>query len=108
MILGANRKDVIMINVILPLAILYARNMSFENFENAAMQVYKQYYRLPENFITKGFKQYMTRQQSNQINRKAIYQQGLLEIYYDFCIHHNCENCQAVRDEILDEMRISI
>ena len=106
MILGVNRKDVIMINVILPLAILYARNMSFEDFEMAAMQVYKQYYGLPENYITKGFKQYMTRRQNSQINRKAVYQQGLLEIYYDYCIHHDCENCKAVRDEILDSIKI--
>lgn len=106
LILGKNRKDVMMINVILPLAILYARNMSFEDFEKAALQVYRQYYGLPENHITREFQQYMTSEQRRQISRKAIYQQGLLEIYYDFCIHHSCDSCKDVRDEILSEMRI--
>jgi uncharacterized protein DUF2851 len=104
--LGWNRVNIMMINVILPLAILYARNMSFTEFEDAALKVYSNYNGLPDNFITRDVKQFMSSSQRKLISRKAIYQQGILELYYNFCIHHSCKGCKAVRDEILAEMMV--
>jgi len=102
--LGMNRRNIIMINVILPLAILYARNMSFDDFEEAALRVYQNYSGLPGNFITRDLMKYMSVLQRQQVSRKAIYQQGLLDLYYDHCIHHSCKGCKMKRDEMIGEM----
>ncbi|KQC11449.1 MAG: hypothetical protein APR54_02815 [Candidatus Cloacimonas sp. SDB] len=103
--LGLKRKDIMMINVILPLAILYARNMSFEDFETTALEVYKNYGGLAENYIIRNLAKFMTANQRKLISKKAIYQQGLLDIYYDYCINHSCAGCKARRDEMLGEMQ---
>jgi len=35
----------------------------------------------------------MTKDQVKLTQKKAIYQQGLLKIYYEFCQDHACEGC---------------
>jgi len=102
--MGENRKNGIMINVILPLAILYARNMDFTDFEVAALQVFKEYPGLSANYITNELITYMTSAQSRLINKKASYQQGLLNLYYGFCLHRNCRACKGFRDKQISEM----
>jgi len=102
--LGSERSNIIMINVILPLAILYARNMSFDDFEEAALQVYQKYSGLPGNFITRDLMRYMTESQRKLISKKAVYQQGLLDLYYNYCIHHSCKGCKRMKGEMVGEM----
>jgi hypothetical protein len=47
---------------------------------------------------------FMQQSQKKIIRKKAIHQQGLLNIYYDFCKDHNCQICQVKLEADLAEM----
>ncbi len=99
--LGKTRIDTICINIILPLIILYARKMTYPDLESSAFQIFKDYNKLPENHITRHMNKFMQESQRKIISKKAIFQQGILKIYYDFCRNHNCIICKSRRNNLL-------
>ena len=102
--LGKTRIDVIFINIILPLIVLYARKMSFAQLEKIALEIYSQYHGLSENFIVSRMSVFMDKTQKRILRKKAVYQQGILKLYYEFCQYHDCENCLNNKSEILKKM----
>ncbi|HPR16646.1 MAG TPA: DUF2851 family protein [Candidatus Cloacimonadota bacterium] len=92
---GKTRLDTILINIILPLVMVYAREKSFADLEKIIVQIYREYAGLPANFITRFMDGFLTAPQQNIVSRKAICQQGILKLYYDKCQYHNCEECSA-------------
>ena len=102
--LGMTRIDTILINIVLPLVILYAQKMKYNDLKKAAMKVYQEFHGLPENYITTHMKNFMDTSQRKLIKKKAIYQQGLLKLYYDYCIHHSCAGCDNLKKDIVKEM----
>ncbi len=101
---GKTRIDIIMINILLPLAILYARKMSYFQLESAAKKVYQQFHGLTGNHITQFMEKFMDVSQRKIISKKAIFQQGILKIYFDFCQHHNCEMCEQQKKKMIEAM----
>ena len=92
--IGKTRMNVIFINILLPLAILYAQKKDYKDLENICFSIYQSFKKLPENYITKFMYNFMTAKQSKTAKKKAIYQQGLLKLYFEFCQHHNCDLCK--------------
>ncbi|MCD4795613.1 MAG: DUF2851 family protein [Candidatus Cloacimonetes bacterium] len=92
--LGKTRIDTILVNIILPHVVIYAREKEYIELEKAIMQVYLKYPALPSNFITQYMENFMDDIQKKISKKKAIYQQGLLKLYYDNCRHHACEVCE--------------
>jgi len=91
--LGNTRIDTILINIILPLTIIYAREKKYSELEETALIIYSTYPGLTGNYITNFMEKYLSDTQKKQIKRKAVYQQGLLKLYYQNCQFHDCENC---------------
>ena len=91
--LGKTRIDTILINIILPLTILYAREKHYAKLEDAANTIYQNYPGLPANYLTQYMAKFLNEDQKQLIRTKAIYQQGLLNIYYENCQYHSCEDC---------------
>jgi Protein of unknown function (DUF2851) len=92
--LGRTRIDTILINIILPLAAIYANEKKYNDLSRVIYHVYSSYPGLTGNFITNFMEKYLSKNQMKIINKKANYQQGLLKLYYDKCQFHDCENCQ--------------
>ena len=93
--LGKTRIDTILVNIILPLVIVYAREKKYEKLEQAALKVYREFHGLPENYITQYMHNLMKPEQKKLTRKKAIYQQGLLKLYFDNCQYHDCEACET-------------
>jgi hypothetical protein len=91
--LGKSRIDIILINIILPLTVIYAREKNYNELENTALQIYESFPGLNDNFITNYISKYMTNEQKTLMSRKAVFQQGLLNLYYEHCQFHDCDNC---------------
>ncbi len=102
--IGKTRLDTILINIILPLAVLYARKMSYFELEQVASQVYQNFHNLPDNYILKYMQNFLDDSQKKIIRKKAIFQQGILQLYFDFCLYHNCKGCESFKASILSEM----
>jgi hypothetical protein len=93
--IGGSRLDLILINVIIPVVTLYARNMSYPDLENYCISLIKNYPGLTENTITKSMQKFLTPDIESLINKKAVMQQGLIHIYQNHCVNHLCNDCQT-------------
>jgi hypothetical protein len=91
--LGKTRLDTIFINIVLPLVRLYAQRNNFTELSEAAQEVYTLYRSLPSNYLTRAMERYMDKMQIREAGKKAIYQQGLLHIYNNYCQYYNCGEC---------------
>ncbi len=92
--MGASRIDLVLINVILPIILLYANKMEYQELEIICYQIIEEFPGVTENTITKSMRKYLTEDLYTDINKKSILQQGLLQIYTQYCSHHLCEQCQ--------------
>lgn len=97
--LGKARIDTILINIILPLTVVYAREKNYIELEKAALNIYTKYPGLPSNYITNYMDIFLGTEQKKLVNKKAIHQQGMLNIYYKNCQHHYCDACEYLKNE---------
>ncbi len=95
--LGKTRIDTILINIILPLAVIYAREKKFKQLEETVIEIYQSFPGLPVNYLTQYMEKFLNVEQKKVIRKRAIYQQGLLKIYYENCQHHYCEACESLK-----------
>ncbi len=91
--LGKTRIDTILINIILPLVVIYSQEKQYKELENTAINIYQSFPKLPSNFLTQYMEKFLNEEQKILLRKKAIYQQGILEVYYKNCQHYSCENC---------------
>lgn len=98
--MGAGRIDLILVNVIIPIITLYAKKMEYTDLEEYCYFLLKEFPGLSENTISNTMRKYMTDDIDQRVNMKAIYQQGLIQIYQNYCINHLCEMCAQKVNEI--------
>ena len=96
--LGKTRIDTILINIILPLAVIYAREKKYKQLEDTLIEIYKDFPGLPANYLTQYMEKFLYDEQKKVIRKRAIYQQGLLKVYYENCQHHYCEACELLNN----------
>ena len=96
--LGKTRIDTILVNIILPLIIIYAREKKYTQLENTAVSIYENFPGLPANYLTQYMEKFLNIEQKALIRKRSIYQQGLLNIYYENCQHHYCEACKKYNE----------
>ena len=95
--LGKTRIDTILINIILPLVVIYAREKKYKQLEDIAINIYQSFPGLPANYLTQYMEKFLNEDQKKVIKKRSIYQQGLLKIYYENCQHHYCEACETFK-----------
>ncbi len=96
-LIGRERSSVIFINIIIPVLLAYARRMNDVVLEERLFKAYKLHSKLSPNNITR-FMSYRIlgkdTQKKNVVNT-ARRQQGLLQIFKDFCESDDiaCKRC---------------
>lgn len=91
MTLGKSIQDNIYLNIFLPVLCLWHRRI--EGVDAAVMDAYRNFKPLQANYITRFMERYLSASQIKLANSKAIYQQGLLDIYHHWCSWHLCAEC---------------
>ncbi|MDY6916271.1 MAG: DUF2851 family protein [Candidatus Cloacimonadota bacterium] len=99
--IGKTRIDTILINIILPIVILYAKEKNFVDLEKTARKVYLNYKALPSNHLIRHMQSFMDDVQIKKMKKKAVFQQGLLKLYFDNCCQHRCIECEKLKTELL-------
>ena len=94
--LGKTRIDTILVNIILPLVVIYAREKKYNQLEDTAIDIYQNFPGLPANYLTQYMEKFLSDDQKKVIKKRANYQQGLLKIYYENCQHHYCDACESL------------
>ena len=120
-LIGKERADEIVLNVIIPISFLYSRsakggsasgtgkqekdcirlNKNTE-LQESVLNLYHSYPRLMDNYYTRFMKQRLFESDKkivSSIIKTASVQQGLIEIFLDFCKkgYEGCENCGLLK-----------
>jgi hypothetical protein len=90
-LLGKDRADIIIVNVLLPLAAAWAEAASRPGLAEKASEIYRRYPASTENTVEKHMRRQLgiSRCPANSARR----QQGLLHIYKTLCSQGKCREC---------------
>ncbi|MCB5261591.1 MAG: DUF2851 family protein [Candidatus Cloacimonetes bacterium] len=89
--LGKSVQNNIYLNIFLPVMALWHQKMSSN--ADPIYQAYMDFRSLQENYVTRFMQRYLNPSQIKLANSRAIYQQGLMDIYHRFCNWHYCSEC---------------
>ena len=96
-LIGKERVAVIFINIIIPVLLSYARKREDSQLEGRLFKAFKQHSKLSPNNITRfmGYRILGKDSQEGSVVNSARRQQGLLQIFRDFCESDDiaCEKC---------------
>ena len=96
-LIGKERSSVIFINIIVPVLLAYARKMNDTVLEERLFKAYKMHSRLSPNNITRfmNYRILGKDTQEEKVVNTARRQQGLLQIFKDFCESDDiaCKRC---------------
>jgi hypothetical protein len=94
-LIGKNRADDILVNVVLPLISAYARNFKDKKLEADVSAIYTRYGKLQENRITRDVAERMFSNEEvyKSVVNSAMRQQGLIHLYRSFCSIRKCQLC---------------
>ena len=95
--IGKERSNVIFINIIIPVLLAYARKRDDSELEEKLFKAYKSHSKLSPNNITRfmNYRILGKDSQEGSVVNSARRQQGLLQIFKDFCESDDiaCERC---------------
>jgi len=96
-LIGKKRATVIFINIIIPVLLTYARKRGDSQLEGRLFMAFKQHSKLSPNNVTRfmGYRILGKDLQEAKVVNTARRQQGLLQIFKDFCESDDiaCERC---------------
>lgn len=99
-LIGHNRADDIVINVILPVIFGHAQRWEHRELQQTAKAVYASHGKLQDNRTTRYVANRILHdnEQHDSVINSAMRQQGLIHLYKNFCAVRNCENCLLVEN----------
>lgn len=89
--LGKSVQNNIYLNIFLPVMALWHQKMSSNS--DAIYEAYTSFRPLQGNIVTRFMERYLNPSQIKLTNSRAIYQQGLMDIYHRYCNWHYCSEC---------------
>jgi hypothetical protein len=100
-LIGPSRVMAIAVNIFLPLLLCRARKENDPELNNAAFAFFRNVPRLELHQITRlmRYRIWADLNGGDALLKKEIYQQGLLQIFFDFCDENvrNCKSCMLPR-----------
>jgi hypothetical protein len=94
-LVGQSRAADIVVNVVLPISLLYARLFKDKDVRAAAIEVLDRAPKLADNTITRTMHVDLVRQRFSLDS--AFLQQGVIQLYKHFCVAERCAECTIGR-----------
>jgi hypothetical protein len=92
--IGRSRANDILANIVFPVCWVYGKTLGYDSLMHTIEQIYLTFPKLAENYITRFVKARLKNKiMQNRINLPV--QQGMIQLYYEFCNHFECKNCLA-------------
>lgn len=92
-LIGRERAREIVLNVVLPIFLLYAWETEEGELRNLVKEVYRRYPKLADNKIIRTMTQRLFGEKRARLITNAHRQQGLIHMYKCFCPGGRCESC---------------
>jgi len=89
--IGITRADEIVVNVVLPFFYLYFDVFRKSDISKKILKFYSNYYQSAENRIIVDVAENL---KVNELLKKSIYAQGLLELFRSYCSKKKCDECE--------------
>jgi len=96
-LIGQGRARQIVVNVLLPFFFAMADEVSQTYFKGRAIDLYRRYPRLGENWITRYMERQIFREDQTNMLNSACREQGLIHLYKEYCINRICSECPLAR-----------
>ena len=101
-LIGDQCLHIIIVNAVIPLLLLNARRQNNASLINWLLEQYRRYEGGENNYITKfmSYRLFGNKKPAiSQIKRRAVLQQGLIQLYQDSCVHgpETCNYCGLVK-----------
>ncbi len=90
-IVGLSRADEIFINVLLPFLSIYFDIFGNEKLSKKVLIIYNEYTQRLDNKITREVSEGL---ELNNLGKKTIYAQGMIELYRNYCTKNRCLDCE--------------
>jgi hypothetical protein len=94
-LLGSSKAGEIIVNAVLPLAFCWASLAGDARLAQNAMELYRGYPGLPDNYLTRHMKNQLGLPGSLALT--ACHQQGLIHIFRHYCREGRCSHCPMAR-----------
>lgn len=85
-------------NVLLPVFHLYAEKLGNSEEAIKLEKIYSEFHGLSENYITRFMLCHISPSHHKRVYARAIFQQGLIELYYRYCQYHFCAECADTKN----------
>jgi hypothetical protein len=89
-LIGLSRADEIFINVLLPYLFIYYEIFGNKELSKKVLKVFNEY---EQNSVNRLVKEVSDDLRLHRINSKAIYSQGVIELYRNLCSKNKCMEC---------------
>ncbi|HOH47683.1 MAG TPA: DUF2851 family protein [Candidatus Cloacimonadota bacterium] len=96
-------KDVLkalLLNIYLPILYLWHEKHAQTEAKHRLMEAYLGFPPLQENHVIRSMQKHINPSQIRLVNSKAVYQQGLQELYNRYCSYHLCNECTRYHSEL--------
>lgn len=90
-LIGKNRSEEIVLNVVVPLCLLYGRIFRDKDVRQGTLEIFKQSPALSENTITRIINDQLVK--SKFKIDSTMLQQGSIQLYKYYCVEERCEEC---------------
>lgn len=100
-LLGEKRADDLIVNVVLPVLALFARETSSAALDNRLQEIFAAYPALQENQITRKMQEQLFAEHRHLLRQlnKARFQQGLIHLHKNYCHPLRCDDCLALGEK---------
>lgn len=94
-LIGRSRADDLVVNVVLPILLLYASSTLNAKLENRIWELLRVFPALQHNHITKkmGGQLCLNRGEKNYVRNTALIQQGTINLHKNWCSTYACQAC---------------
>ena len=96
-LIGKSRADDIVLNVVIPICLLYARIFKDKEVRHGALEIFEECPGLSDNTITRIIEKQLIKQKFKLDS--AMLQQGALQLYKFYCVEERCKEC-AIGKEV--------
>ena len=98
MLIGKNRADDLVINILFPIIAFYAKEIGDANLGNKLLELFSCYPRLQENTVTRQMliKILLNKSSKNETRDNARVQQGLIHLSKNLCHEEECDRCLSI------------
>lgn len=97
---GKDILNALLLNIYLPILYLWYEKHAQTEAKQKLMEEYLSFPPLQENHVLRSMQKHVNPSQIRLVSSRAVYQQGLQELYNRYCSYHLCNECTRYHNDL--------